>query len=452
MNVDLIAHARTVVGPGPDVARVVESTPREVPGSWRTAGIVGIVLGIAALGYGLATETHRTMGVFLTCLVYFIGVSQGGVMFSVAQHASFGRWGRPFKRIAESFVAFLPIAYLLYIVFLLAGGLDIYEWTHEAMPPHKAIWLQPGFFVARQVVMLGLLMLLSLTFVRNSLRPDMGVVAEQIGSRAPKFWTMFTSGWKGRSAEVEESYQRNIRLSPPLIVLYVILFSLFAVDSVMSLSPHWSANMFPAWIAVSSFWVAMNWICIVSVLARRWLKIDHLTKATNYHDLGKLMFAFSIFWAYTSFAQILPIWYGNMPEETGYLMLRFFVQPWEPLALVVGACCFVIPFTVLLSRGIKKLPDSLIGVAIVIAIGVFLERFMLVMPTVWEKNTLPLGPVEIGVFVGFVSAFLTVVLSVLAKVPPVPVSDPFMNPNPSDVHLHPSHAHDAHGHGPAHGH
>lgn len=448
--VDLIAAARQVVGHGPDVKETIATTPREVPGNWRNLLYAGVGVGVASLGFGLATAHERTLGVLLVCLVYFMGVSQGGVMFAAVQTATLGRWGRPFKRVAESFAAFLPIVYVLYIAFLLGGGLHIYEWSHPGfeLPAHKAVWLKPGFFVARQIVGLGILILLSLTFVRNSLRPDMGVTAEAIGARAPAWWSRITAGWKGREAEVEEAYQKNIKLAPVIIVTYAIVFTLFAADAVMSLAPHWFANMFPAWIFVSSFWLAINWICIVTVLTKKWLKIDHLTKATNFHDLGKFMFALSIFWTYTFFAQLLPIWYGNMPEETGYLLLRLYTDTWGPLAKVVGAMCFLIPFTVLLSRGIKKLPESLVWVAMIIVTGVFLERFLLVMPQVWMEDSIPLGFVEIGVLVGFVSGFLAVVTKVLSMVPPAPVTDPFMNPNPADVHVHAI----GRGHDHAHGH
>ncbi|MFZ5478757.1 MAG: hypothetical protein ACOZNI_18440 [Myxococcota bacterium] len=441
MSTDLIALARTVVGPGPDVERTLKSTPREVPGAWRAGGLAGMAIGLVGLVLGLvsgdADTTHRTLGILLVCIVYFFGVSQGGVMFAVAQTVTLGRWGRPFKRIAESFAFFLPIVYLLWIAFLLAGGTDIYDWKHETMHGHKAIWLAPGFFVARQIVLMGLLTVLSLVFVRNSLRPDLGAAQEEHGIQPPSWLAWITGGWKGRAVEVEEAYQRNIRLGPVMIVSYAIIFTIFAVDAVMSLAPHWYANMFPAWIFVSSFWLSLNWVVIISVTTRHWLAIDHLTKATNYHDIGKLIFALCVFWAYTFFAQLLPIWYGNMPEETSYLLLRLYAEPWAPLSRVVGAMCFVIPFSVLLSRGIKKIPSSLIGISGVIALGLFLERFMLVMPEVWLKESIPFGFVEICVLVGFVSAFFTVVTTVLSKIPPVVFTDPFMNPNPSDVHIHP---------------
>lgn len=443
-RVDEIAFARTVVGPGPDVEETLRSTPRGVPAVVRNLTWAGIAVGVGALGLGLATETNRTLGVLLTSIYYFLGVALGGVMFSTIATVTLGRWQRPFKRIAESFAAALPILYVLWVIFMLAGGLHVYEWTHHEMHHHKAIYLQPGFFVARQVVLMGFLVLLALVFVRNSLRPDLGVAAEQLGSSAPAWWSRLTVGWRGREAEVEEAYQRNIRLGPVMIVTYMIVYTIFSVDAVMSLAPHWYANMFPAWQAVSSVWVALSWIAMFAAFGGGWMKITHLTKNSNFHDLGKLMFALCVFWAYTFFAQLLPIWYGNMPEETGYLLLRLYTDTWSPLAKVVAALCFLIPFSVLLSRGIKKMPRSLAGVGVLIAIGVFLERFLLVMPQIWTEDSLPLGVVEIGVFIGFVSFFVKVVTTALAQIPPVAFTDPFMNPNPSDVHVHPA------GHGHAH--
>lgn len=447
--IDIIAFTRTVVGPGPDVARTVATTPRAVPSNVRMGGLAALGLGVVCLGYGLSTETERTLGVFLTCLIYFTGISLGGVMFAVIQTITLGRWGRPFKRISESFGTFLPVMWVLWAVFLLGGGLSIYPWTHEEMPAHKAVYLQPAFMQARVLVGLGFLSLLALTFIRNSLRPDMGMAAETLGDRAPAWWGRITGGWQGRAAEIEAAYQKNIRLAPFIVVSYMLIFGMIVVDTIMSLDPHWAANMFPGWLSVSSLWLTLQWVCIISVFGRKWLAIDHLVTPKNYHDLGKLMFALCVFWTYNLFAQILPIWYGNMPEETGYLMLRMFVEPWAGLAKVVVALCFLFPFTVLLSRGIKKLPDSLVYIAMIIATGVFLERFILVMPQVWHKDSLPLGFVEIGVFIGFIGAFVSWVTTFLAQVPPTPISDPFMNENPADVHAHPIGGHD---HGHAHGH
>lgn len=439
-SVDLLEYARTVKGPGPDVGAIIQGTPREVPANVTRGALAAVAVGIAALLLGLSTEKERTLGVVLTCLVYFMGVSQGAVMFAVAQTITLGRWGRPFKRVAEAMWAWMPINYALWLVFLAVGGMDLYEWTHEPMHGHKATYLQPGFFYARQLFGLGFLLVLDFVFIRRSLRPDLGVAGAKLGSKAPAWWGRLTAGWQGAEAEIEATYKGNVKLAPVIVVTYAIVYTVFAVDAVMSLAPHWYANMFPAWHFVSSFWLALNWICILSVHSRGWLGTTHLMTPTNYHDLGKLIFALCIFWTYNLFAQILPIWYGNMPEETGYLLLRMYAEPWNALAKVVGAGCFLFPFFVLLSRGIKKTPGSLVWVSTWIAFAIFLERFLMVMPQVWKRETLPLGLVELGVFAGFVGAFVFTWTRAISQVPPVPVSDPFMNPNPNDVHVHAPHA------------
>jgi hypothetical protein len=437
-HIDILNETRKVVGPGPDVREAIAGIPtRTVPENVRNFGFAALGLGLLCLVGGFATDAKSTAGILLTCIVYFFGVSQGGVMFAVISTITLGRWQRPFKRIAESFAAFLPIVYVLWLVFILAGGLSLYEWSHEAMPAHKAIWLNPAFFVARQVVMLGILILLSFIFVRNSLRADMGVAAETLGAaNTPAWWGRITLGWKGKEAEIEATYQKNISLAPVIVILYFIFFSLFVVDSVMSLTPHWYANMFPAWIAVSSVWMTLSWVCILSVVLKKWMGADHLIGKSNYHDLGKLMFALCIFWTYNYFAQVLPIWYGNMPEETGFLMLRMFATPWASIGKVALAMCFLMPFTILLSRGIKKIPPALASVGGVIVTGIFLERFLLVMPAIWTSDSFPPLLLGFGVWIGFIGAFVLVVTNFLARVPPVVVSDPFMNPNPFDVHVH----------------
>jgi len=445
--IDILNETRKVVGPGPDVREALAGIPdRVVPANVRMFGFATLAIGLLSLVGGFATQPKETGGVLLVSLVYFIGISMGGVMFAVIQTSTLGRWGRPFKRIAEVFGTFLPIMYVLWLVFLLAGGLDLYAWNHEPMHNHKAIYLSNGFFMARQIVGLGLLTFMSQIFIRNSMRPDMGYAAEVLGkTKAPAWWGRITLGWKGRDAEVEEAYQKNIWLAPVIAVSYFILFSMFVVDAVMSLAPHWYANMFPAWLCVSSVWMTLSWVVIFSVLFKKWLGIDHLIGRSNYHDIGKMMFALCIFWTYNFFAQVLPIWYGNMPEETGYLMLRMFATPWNALGKVALAMCFFIPFTVLISRGIKKTPPALATAGGVIVIGVFLERFLLVMPEIYKGDSiggiLALG---FGVWLGFVGAFTLWVSWVLSKVPPVVATDPFMNPNPFDVHVHA--AHGDHGH------
>ncbi len=448
---------------GLDFGPVLSSTPRAVPGIVKSGGLALMAIGLisAAVGiFGVEGGSVRVAATFVINFLYWAGIAQGAMMFAVAFVLVKGRWGRPLKRLAEAFALMLVPMYALLIVFLLAGGLEIYEWHHwlpgEA-PPHKAAYLTSGFFIARLVIGLGLLLALDLLFIRASLRADLGVAKSKIKGTVPAFWESMTQGWKGDAAEIEASQTAQARIGPAIAICYAIVFTMVAVDLSMSLAPHWFANMFPAWYFMSCFWSGLVYLGMVSLLARKWMGADHLMKPTMYHDLGKLTFGLTMFWGYTLFAQYLPIWYGNMTEEIGYVLIRTEMQPWAPVSKVVFMMCFAMPWSMLLSRGLKKIPAAYLTVTGVIAVGIWLERFMQVMPSVWGNahitgnlspevtNALPIGIPEIGMTLGFLGLFITVVFNFLAKVPTVTFTDPYMQVDPDHVHVVPaSRAH--HGH------
>ena len=435
---------------GPDVSGIVAGTPRTLPSQVKMVAIAGVAVGVAAAAFGLMTSPERTMASFIANFLYFFGITNGAVIFSVALMLTQGRWARPFKRIAESFAVFSPVLYVLLLVMLAAGGMDIYPWTHEEMPAHKAIYLTKGFFFARQVVGLGLLVLLTLLYLRSSLRPDLGAAREKLGDKAPAWWGRLLGDWKGVREETELSIQRQMRIAPVVAFMFASVFTVMAVDLSMSLSPHWFANMFPAWYFMSCFSSGVVFTGMTGQLAKRWLGMEHILTGKLYHDLGKLNFGLCMFWGYTLFAQYLAIWYGNMDEEIGFVLVRTVLEPWNGLAKVVLLTCFLIPWGMLTSRGLKKIRSGYLSAVGVLAVGLWLERHWVVMPSVWKETSLPIGPVEIGMGLGLLSAMVLVVGKFLAEVPPIPITDPWMAPNPADVHVHPSSG--THGSSEAHGH
>jgi hypothetical protein len=425
----------------PDTSSIIATTPRPMPAAAKFGGIALVVIGVLSAAYGFMTHPDRERGAFIVNFLYFGGIAQGGFMLACISAITKGRWPRPLKRMAEAFGLFLIPMYILLIVFLLGGGLNAYEWFHwtEAeAPPHKAIYLNPTFFVARQVVGIGLLLVLDLLFIRASLRSDLGYAAARLGDKAPAWWGRLTAGWQGEAAEIAASTERQARLAPAVAVTYALVWSMVAIDISMSLTPHWYANMFPAWYFMSCIWSGLVYLGMFSTILRKWMGATKLLTPNVYHDLGKLTFGMTMFWAYTLFAQYLPIWYGNMTEEIGFILLRTELQPWATLSKVVIMLCFLVPWTMLLSRGLKKSPPAYLLVTFIIATGIWLERFLVVMPAVWKEETLPLGIGEIGMTLGFLGAFILVVVGFLSKVPPIVVSDPFLAPDPDHVHVLPS--------------
>jgi hypothetical protein len=337
----------------------------------------------------------------------------------------------------------MPVLYAALLVFLAFGGMEIFPWMHEDLPAHKKIYLTEPFFWWRQVGGLGLLLFFNYKYTRASWRPDLGMMKERLGDSAPGWYNWFTKDWKGLEAEVEISETQQRKWAAITAVTYSLVFSFVAVDLSMSLSPHWFANMFPAWFFMSSVWSGLVAIAIFSLLAGRHLKMDHLLTPTLYHDLGKLIFAFCMFWGYTTFAMFLAIWYGNMTEETGFILLRTQLDPWADVSKMVVLTCFLIPWTLLLSRSMKKIRTSFLTVACLIFVGIWAERFLVMLPSVWMESTLPIGLGDLLIPVGFGGVMVLVVTWVLSNIPAVPITDKMYAENDLEVHVHPSHGHAA---------
>ena len=421
--------------------------PKSAPKKLTTAALALIGIGVASViaGFVIPDYALRTEAALLVNFVYFIGMAAGAVAFLAAMQIVDARWSRPLKRIAESIAITGPVWVIGLLVFLATIGIELYEWhvVPESVHGHKHIWLQKWPFIARNAFGLLLIFGVAYAFIRRGLVMD-ATLAKAEGVELPGPVAGLAAS--GEVGAVAKAAIRSLDLVAPWMALFFALgMSLFAFDVVMSLAPHWYSNMFGGWHFASSFWLSMVWIGILSIGYRKWLGIDKLVTPNTYHDLGKLIFAFSMVWAYMFFAQLLPIWYGNMTEEIGFLLVRMAIEPWAPLAKVVGALCFLIPFGTLLSRGLKKMPMGLVIVLGIIAVGVWLERFIVAVPSIWvgshvpegQEMIIPLGPVEVGITLGFLGGLLLMTSRYLSKVPAVPVADPFMLPHPDDIHVHP---------------
>ncbi len=441
---------------GPDVTPVIDSIKtRQLPPTVNALSLAGIAWGVLAFGYGyFVADRAWTLGAYLVALIYVMSIAQGGVMFAVIQTGTWARWGRPLKRIGEALGVFLPVAWLGLLGFFALGGLKIYVWNPDtivasgpvSLHPHspeaiasKEFWLQPGFFALRQLVGTGLLFGLGLVYIRASLKPDLIQAKARLGSDAPAWWDRIIGGETNLEAAVEQGQNTQSLLFPFLGWAYALVFSLVAFDLIMSLSPWWYANMFGGWTFVSAVWLGFATMAVVSMVGRDWLGLTGIVRPATTHDHGKLMLAMTMFWAYTAYAQLLPIWYTDMPEETDFLLVRLMLPQWKWLAQTVGALCFVAPFTILLSRGIKKMRYPFAGIGALIMVGIFLERSLLVYPSIYLGDTFPWANflvISLGMLAGALGIMTQVVGRFLATAPTVVVSDPYLQPHPWDVHVH----------------
>ena len=390
-----------------------------------------VLLGLAALGalaflYGIVVgDAVRSWQTLLVNFLFFGGLAQAGVVLSCILQVTSARWGRPLKRVAEATAAFLPAAFGLLLV-LLAGTAAWAPWVHEPVEA-KTPWLNVPFFVLRELLAFLVLGGFSLRYVYRSLRPDIGMLDESGERPATGLSARLIRGWQGLDSERATGQRRQTRWAAAVLIAYGWVFTLIAFDFVMALDPHWFSTLLGGYYFIGNLLIGLAFLAGVAAAGRRRLGIAGYVGRHQLHDLGKLLFGFCILWAYLFWSQYLVIWYGDLAEETEFVYHRMH-GAWEPVAWAVLAMTFVGPFVVLLSRAVKTWAPGLTAVAAVVFAGMWLERFLLVAPSLWHGEGVPLGLLEVLVTAGVASLFVVCYTTFLDRFPTLPVSDPRLAP------------------------
>jgi hypothetical protein len=419
------------VSSGGALTPIERANPRGLPRGLATLSVVLAAVGALAFLAGLAQDAASAWRAFHVNYLFFAGLAQGGAIVSCVLVTVGARWPGPVRRIAEAMAAWVPISFVLG-AFDFLGRDHIYPWIAEPVPA-KALWLSLPRVAALDLAILGILAVVTTLYLYHSLRPTLHGVAATAQGRVRGLLEWWTAGWRGDAEERERSETATRRIAPGLILLFAFGFSFLAFDQVMSLTPTWYANLFGAYFTWGAFLSAISATALLSVLHRNTPGLEgEITKA-RMHDQGKMIFAFSIFWMYLFWAQYLVTWYGNLPEETQFFSARLGPQflteqgsfawywnfsfarmnasPYGWLSMVVWACCWIVPFWVLLGVEPKKTPLILGGVSFVVVLGFWLERNLLVWPSLAPTAGASwVGPIQFGIAAGFLGAFSLVYL------------------------------------------
>ena len=203
-------------------------------------------------------------------------------------------------------------------------------------------------------------------------------------------------------SDSEQFHKRMTVFAILYIMAFALVLSLIGYDLVMSIDPHWHSTLFGAYHFVKAFYVGLGGLIILaSICYMRQGNRSGLVPA-HFHDVGKLFFAFCLVWADFFYCQFVVIWYGNIPEETSYVIERTMIAPWNVLAWTVFVICFVIPFFILLNKSIKTKPVAMISISGLVIIGIWLEHLLLVGPVLNHgTDVLPLGISDLLITLGF---------------------------------------------------
>ncbi len=382
----------------------------QVSSAFKTLMIVFLVIGIAAFAVGLKVDAHRAWASYLLNHFYFFSLAIGGIFFAVIQWITGAMWSAPVRRVGESFTAYLPVAFVTFLI-LFFGMHSLYHWTHEdavakdMILQHKAGYLNIPFFFIRNIVFFAAIIWLTRKLIGNSLLQD-----------------------KTKDFALTA---RNKSWSPAFLILFAIGFTMNAFDSLMSLDPHWFSTMYGVYCFAGMFYSFLALITIVTIKLKRNGALAGIVNEYHLHDLGKFMFAFTIFWAYIAFSQFMLIWYANLPEETPFMILRMETNWfWISLFLLVGK--FLTPFFFLLPRDAKRNEKRLLAVGSFMLIAQWIDLLWLIQPQ-FSKTGPQIGWMEIGTTLGFIGLFSLVVARFLGKNTIVAIGDPRLS---ESVHHH----------------
>ncbi|MFH2132642.1 MAG: NrfD/PsrC family molybdoenzyme membrane anchor subunit, partial [bacterium] len=352
---------------------------RQLLGILAALGVVAFLLGLL-LGY-----RQEVWQALLVNTLFFSGIAFGGVTFSVIFTITSAQWSRPIKRLAEAMAGFIPVSVVLLLV--LFFGMDyFFAWVDPLRVIHaKAGWLNTPFFVLRNLLLMALFVVLCWYYLKAAIRPDIGM-AKQLTDFGNAFADRLVRNYRSQTAEEAQAVKTTKKMAPILGLVFAVFCTLQAFDWIMSIDQEWFSTMFGVQYAMSNLIGAAAVLMIVSGIVRRKFGLEAYITIERYHDLSKLTFAACAMWTYMVFSQVLVIWYANMPEETPYLILRMQSVEWGWMFWLLLVILFIFPFFGLMSRTACNSVWFSRWVAIEILIGLWLEKYFLILPSIQENN------------------------------------------------------------------
>ncbi|MFO7177737.1 MAG: quinol:cytochrome C oxidoreductase [Pseudomonadota bacterium] len=373
----------------------------------KAAGVAVLGLGASVVLGMLENDGFRRFSyAYLTAYMWGLAIGLGALFWVTLQHLVNAKWSIVLRRVGEILAGTAPVLGVLALPIVIPAflGHDIlYPWANhdrvhaDHLLHHKAPYLNPTFFLIRFVVYFAFFTLLGRFFLKQSLAQD-----------------------KSGGVEIAKRMQR---VAGPAMILFGLALTFCAIDLLMSLEPSWFSTIFGVYYFASCVLAANSCLALAAMWLHKQGRLTRSITVEHLHDLGKMMFAFTVFWAYIGFSQFMLIWYANVPEETFWYKERF-AGDWATVSTALLVLHFVVPFFGMLSRHVKRHKKALAFWAFWSLAVVYLDMYWLVMPAFGAEG-LPFGPIEIGALVGIAGAVMAAAAFGARKVKNlIPVKDP----------------------------
>jgi len=366
-----------------------------------------LIVGVGALSAAVLLGMHdlaKLQRAYLVAFMYILSIALGALWFVTLQHLTNAKWSVVVRRAAEILASNMWLVAVLslgVVVPMLLGSSDLYAWLDHARVQqdhilhHKAAYLNIQFFTVRWLVYFGFWIWLARRFLSLSVQQD-----------------------RDGGSEISSKLRR---ISAPSMIAFALTLTFCSIDLVMSLDALWFSTMFGVYYFAGC---VLSGYCTLGLFLMWIQSKGRLTTAVNsehYHDIGKMMFAFTVFWAYIAFSQFMLIWYADVPEETHWYHWRF-EGGWKVVSALLLVAHFAVPFFGLMSRHVKRNKRTLAFWAVWILVIHYVDLFWLVYPD--GSGDVPLTAVDILCWLGVLAVFGAASVRRAQKFNLIPTRDP----------------------------
>jgi len=369
------------------------------------AGVAGVLLAVVAF----LIDREQFLRSYLFAYLYWTGMALGCLAILLMHHVVGGKWGMLIRRLCEAGARTLPFMAVLLIPILL-GMTVLYAWTrpeaaHDTSIQSKAAYLNVPFFVARAIIYFAI-------------------------------WFLYSHLLSKWSSELDRTHDERLiskmrAVSAPGLVVLTLTTTFAFVDWIMSLEPHWFSTIYGAMFMIGEMVESFAFVIALMIILSKVTPLKEYVTAQHIHDLGNMLFAFMVLWAYLSFSQFLIIWAGNLPEEIPWYLSRL-RGGWGWVALTIVIFHFAVPFALLLFRGVKRREDRLFRVCLLMIVIRLVDVYWVTEPAFYGQRLRIhwmdfVTPIAVG------GLWLAVFFWQLKSRPLVPVGDPRLQGAPRET-------------------
>ncbi len=362
---------------------------------WVLVGLFVVGIGSLFVG-GTDGATQPDIKLLIVSFLFLMGVSQAGIVFCAITRLTRAQWSKPYYRLAElSTLAFAPFAIVGFLLIYIYARDELFYWLNPSPEEHLSPWLNIHFLLIRNLFGLGLFYGLSIYYVLKGLRPD-----------------LVDSGEKEADHRAVED--KLYLLSPLVLGAYIICNTFIAWDFGMMLIPHWHSTIFPILFWFGNMFAGTAALIIFPVLLGK--REGSYFGPDQVRMLGMLVTAFTLMWLYFFWAQFFVMWFGNLPRETDALFRQMYGH-YGPYFWTMMAGCFFIPFGAFLFAFVKRSILAMAAVAVGINVGIWLYKYLMVVP-VFSPDDQPFSSwMDIAAAVGLTAGFLALVMLLANRLP-----------------------------------